>query len=49
MPWRVIAHGDEVWQVDAVVDRRPHAPSRQLEATSKSSLLLSHLLAERLA
>ena len=30
MPWRVIARGDEVWFVDAVVERRPHTQAWQL-------------------
>ena len=30
MPWRVIAHGDQVWHVDAVAERRPHMQSWQL-------------------
>jgi hypothetical protein len=54
MPWRVIAHGDQVWHVDAGAERRANT-----EATSKSSLFiqaeripdaaLSRVLAERLA
>jgi len=30
MPWRVIAHGDEVWHVDAVAERRPNTDAWQL-------------------
>ena len=30
MPWRVIAHGDEVWRVDAVAERRAHRRSWHL-------------------
>ena len=30
MPWRVIAHGDQVWHVDAVAEKRPHMQSWQL-------------------
>lgn len=30
MPWRVIAHGDQVWHVDAVAERRPHTDAWQL-------------------
>lgn len=30
MPWRVIAHGDEVWHVDALAERRPHTQAWQL-------------------
>jgi len=60
MPWRVIAHGDQVWHVDAVAERRQSFwTPYPLEATSKSSLFiqaeripdaaLSQVLAERLA
>lgn len=30
MPWRVIAHGDQVWHVDAVAERRAPAVAWQL-------------------
>ncbi|HEV8266260.1 MAG TPA: hypothetical protein VGQ06_15030 [Gemmatimonadales bacterium] len=30
MPWRVIAHGDQVWHVDAVAERRPNTEAWQL-------------------
>ena len=30
MPWRVIAHGGEVWHVDAIAERRPNTESWQL-------------------
>lgn len=30
MPWRVIAHGEQVWHVDALAERRPHAAAWQL-------------------
>ena len=30
MPWRVIAHGDEVWHVDAVAERRANTEAWQL-------------------
>ena len=30
MPWRVIAHGEHVWHVDALAERRPHAAAWQL-------------------
>lgn len=30
MPWRVIAHGDMVWHVDAVAERRANTEAWQL-------------------
>jgi hypothetical protein len=30
MPWRVIVHGDQVWHVDAVAERRANAAAWQL-------------------
>jgi hypothetical protein len=30
MPWRVIAHGEDVWHVDALAERRPHATAWHL-------------------
>lgn len=30
MAWRVIAHGDEVWHVEPVAERRPDASAWQL-------------------
>ena len=33
MPWRVIAHGDQVWHVDAVAERTAHTESWQLILT----------------
>ena len=30
MPWRVIAHGNEVWHVDAVAEKRAHTEAWQL-------------------
>lgn len=30
MSWRVIAHGDEVWHVDAVAERRANTAAWQL-------------------
>ena len=30
MPWRVIAHGEQVWHVDALAERRPRATAWQL-------------------
>lgn len=37
MPWRVIAHGDKVWHVDAVAERRAHTQSWQLVLTFRSA------------
>ena len=30
MPWRIIAHGDQVWHVDAVAERPANTESWQL-------------------
>lgn len=30
MPWRVIAHGEQVWHVDAVAERRANTEAWQL-------------------
>jgi hypothetical protein len=30
MSWRVIAHGDQVWHVDVVAERRAHTAAWQL-------------------
>ena len=30
MPWRVIAHGDQVWHVDAVAERQANTEAWQL-------------------
>ena len=30
MPWRVIAHDNQVWHVDAVAERRAHTQAWQL-------------------
>jgi hypothetical protein len=30
MPWRVIAHGDQVWHVEAVAERRANTEAWQL-------------------
>ena len=30
MSWRVIAHGDQVWHVEAVAERRPNTAAWQL-------------------
>jgi hypothetical protein len=37
MPWRVIAHGDKVWHVDAVAERRANARSWQLVLTFRAA------------
>ena len=37
MPWRVIAHGDKVWHVDAVAERRANTQSWQLVLTFRSA------------
>ncbi len=43
MPWRVIAHGDQVWHVDALAERPANAEAWQLVLSFRSAL------AERLA
>lgn len=30
LPWRMLAHGDQVWHVDAVAERRAHTQAWQL-------------------
>jgi len=30
MPWRVIAHGDQIWHVDAAAERPPNTEAWQL-------------------
>jgi hypothetical protein len=37
MPWRVIAHGDKVWHVDAVAERRAHTQAWQLVLTFRAA------------
>lgn len=37
MTWRVIAHGDQVWHVDAVAERRAHTQAWQLVLTFRSA------------
>jgi hypothetical protein len=37
MPWRVIAHGDKVWHVDAVAERRAHSEAWQLVLTFRAA------------
>ena len=37
MPWRVIAHGERVWHVDALAERRPHAAAWQLVLAFRSA------------
>lgn len=37
MAWRVIAHGDEVWHVDAVAERRANTEAWQLVLTFRAA------------
>lgn len=37
MPWRVIAHGDQVWHVDAVAEKRAHTEAWQLVLTFRAA------------
>ena len=37
MAWRVIAHGDEVWHVDALAGRRAHTEAWQLVLTFRAA------------
>ena len=37
MPWRVIAHGGQVWHVDAIAERRPHTESWQLALSFRAA------------
>lgn len=37
MPWRVIAHGGQVWHVDAIAERRPNTESWQLALSFRAS------------
>jgi len=37
VPWRVIAHGDEVWHVDPLAERRPNTASWQLTLTFRAA------------
>jgi hypothetical protein len=37
MPWRVIAHGDKVWHVDAVAERRANTQAWQLVLTFRAA------------
>jgi hypothetical protein len=37
MPWRVIAHGDQVWHVDAVAERPPNTAAWQLVLSFRSA------------
>ena len=37
MPWRVIAHGDQVWHVDAVAERRANTAAWQLMLTFRAA------------
>ena len=37
MPWRVIAHGDQVWHVDAVAERPANTISWQLALSFRAA------------
>ena len=37
MPWRVIAHGGQVWHVDAIAERRPNTESWQLALSFRTA------------
>jgi hypothetical protein len=37
MPWRVIAHENQVWHVDAVAERRAHTQAWQLVLTFRAA------------
>ena len=37
MAWRVIAHGDQVWHVDAVAERPPNTAAWQLVLSFRSA------------
>ena len=37
MPWRVIAHDNQVWHVDAVAERRAHTQAWQLVLTFRAA------------
>jgi hypothetical protein len=37
MPWRVIAHGNKVWHVDAVAERRANSQAWQLMLTFRAA------------
>ena len=37
MPWRVIAHGDHVWHVDALAERPANAEAWQLVLSFRSA------------
>jgi hypothetical protein len=37
LAWRVIAHGDEVWHVDALAERRAHTQAWQLVLTFRAA------------
>lgn len=37
MPWRVIAHGGQVWHVDAIAERRPNTESWQLALSFRAA------------
>jgi len=46
LAWRVIAHGDEVWHVDALAERRAHTEAWAERIRDRD---LSRLLEERLS
>jgi hypothetical protein len=37
MPWRVIAHDNQVWHVEAVAERRAHTQAWQLVLTFRAA------------
>jgi hypothetical protein len=37
MPWRVIAHGGQVWHVDAIAERRPNTEAWQLALSFRAA------------
>lgn len=37
MPWRVIAHGGQVWHVDAIAERRANTESWQLALSFRAA------------
>ena len=42
MPWRVIAHGGQVWHVDAIAERRANTESWQLALAFRAAARPSH-------
>ncbi len=41
MSWRVIAHGDQVWHVDAVAERRANTAAWQLVLSFRAAAVAS--------